>query len=839
MNADLFRRARPIFLEVCDLGPQDRDDRLQTCCAGDEELRAAVESLLAADKEPVALDRGIELGQDLTSLFEQDDAARPSTEMPAQIGDFTIIRKIGEGGMGTVFEAEQTSPRRSVALKMIRPDFGGRDLSARFQREIDLLGQLDHPGIARIFHAGTTNDDQGARPYFTMELIDGSSLAKYVKTHDLSIRERVKLFAAICDSVHYAHMRGVVHRDLKPGNIMVTEAGRPVVLDFGVARATGSDIQAVTVTVNAGQIVGTLSYMSPEQASGNCDAIDGRSDVYALGVILYELLVGKLPHDIEGKSIADAALTIRDSQPTRMSRIDRRLRGDLETIVQKAMEKEPQRRYDSAAALAQDLRRFLTDEPIIARPPSAVYELRKFAKRNRALVGITCAASFALVALSIFATSKAVSATEAQRAAESEADRAQSTVAFLSDVLASADPNRSQGEEATVKNVLDEAAARIERGYLSEYPKTLAQLHLTIGRSFLAIGNYDSGRTHLERALELSESSYGATNPIVADHLDHLAKAMTLLGSFDEAENLFLRAKEIRSSSNVAANVTGPAWPHDLAQVYYYTGRYDAAKSEYERAVKTCRDQNLEEKLAESLSGLGAVLEALAEYPEAIAAHREAISIYERLFGEYNTNLANSYNNVGNVLQATGEYEDAATAHRRALAIRKHLLRPDHPDIAMSYANLALVLLNLGQATESESMTREAMKIRESQLPAVHHLRAVTLNNLAKAIQAQGRADEAIGYFDRAVEQSERAMPEGHLMTLALRGNRARCRAELQEFDPAEAELIDCYEKMATSIGPDHRRTQDIVTYLIELYELANQPNDVQIWKDKRTSDGP
>jgi non-specific serine/threonine protein kinase/serine/threonine-protein kinase len=300
------------------------------------------------------------------------------------MGRYRIVRLIGDGGMGAVYEAEQESPRRTVALKVIKPEFTSLELLRRFEQEAQALGRLQHPGIAQIYEAGAADTGHGPQPYFAMEFIHGQSLREYADRHNLSARDRLGLLARVCDAVHHAHQRGLIHRDLKPDNILVDETGQPKVLDFGVARVTDGDMQA-TLYTGIGHLVGTLEYMSPEQVLGDPLALDTRSDVYALGVILYELLADRMPYTI-GKSVLEAARTIRETDPARLSSFNRSYRGDIETIVAKALEKDKTRRYSSAAELAADIRRYLNDEPIVARPPSASYQLQKFARRNKALV---------------------------------------------------------------------------------------------------------------------------------------------------------------------------------------------------------------------------------------------------------------------------------------------------------------------------------------------------------------------------------------------------------------------------------------------------------------------
>jgi len=324
----------------------------------------------------------------------------PVSTLPpgALVAQYTVGRVIGVGGMGAVYNATQHKPRREVALKLIRPGYASPRLLKRFEIEAEILGRLNHPNIARVFEAGIADTPAGSQPFFAMELIHGAPLDRHATSQNLSTRDRLALFATICDAIHHAHTHGVIHRDLKPGNILVTSDGHPKILDFGVARLTDADIKTTTIQTDVGQLIGTVPYMSPEQAAGDPGELDTRSDVYALGVVLYELLAGQLPYDLDRKMIHEAVRIIREDDPAPLSSINRTLRGDVDTIVAKALAKEKHRRYASAEALASDIRRYLHDEPIAARPPSTWYQLRKFARRNRALVSGVSAAFIVLLA---------------------------------------------------------------------------------------------------------------------------------------------------------------------------------------------------------------------------------------------------------------------------------------------------------------------------------------------------------------------------------------------------------------------------------------------------------
>ena len=508
-----------------------------------------------------------------------------------QVGRYTITRLIGEGGMGAVYEAEQDQPRRTVALKVIKPGLASPELLRRFAQESQALGRLQHPGIAQIYDAGTADTGYGPQPYFAMEYIRGECLRDYAETHRLNTPRRLEIFVKICDAVHHAHQRGLIHRDLKPGNILVDDTGQPKILDFGVARVTDSDAQA-TMQTDVGQLVGTLAYMSPEQVLADPLELDTRSDVYALGVILYELLSGRLPYSIS-KNLHEALQTIREEDPAKLSSINRTFRGDLETIAAKALEKDKTRRYASAAEVAADVSRYLKDEPIVAQPPTTVYQLKKFARRNKALV-IGIAAVFAvLVGGVVVSTWQAIRATRAEDVAIRDRDRASeaertATIArneaFVSRGKAVeaegqarvdrdkaiAEKQRADVESATAKAVseflqknlfeqvtggaqrgaapdlsvsgaLDRTAARIA-GTFDEQPLVEAGVREAVASAYTSLALYDKAQPQLERALDLRRRAQGEEDADVLRTMNLLALTYANQRKFTESTNLLGRA---------------------------------------------------------------------------------------------------------------------------------------------------------------------------------------------------------------------------------------------------------------------------------------------------------
>ena len=516
--------------------------------------------------------------------------AADARRLPVTVGHYRIVRILGEGGMGTVYEAEQEHPRRTVALKVIKPGWASPELLRRFELESHALGRLQHPGIAQIYEAATADSGSGPQPYFAMEFIRGDSLRVHAASRRLNTRERLALIVKVCDAVQHAHQRGIIHRDLKPGNILVDESGQPKILDFGVARVTDSDAYATRQT-DVGQLVGTLAYMSPEQVSADPLALDVRSDVYALGVILYELLAGQLPYAI-GRQLHEVTRAIREEDPARLSSISRVYRGDIETIVAKALEKEKTRRYGSAADLASDIGRHLRDEPIAARPPSTVYQLRKFARRHQALVWGIAAVFVVLVAGIIASTWQAARATRAEQAAKAEAATATAINDFLLNDLLSQAAAQSQARadvtpdpDLKVRTALDRAATRIE-GKFDTQPVVAASIHMTIGNAYRELGLLTEAEQHHTRAVDLRRRVLGEEHADTLSGDNNLGQLHREQGKYAEAEHVLTRTLQVRQ------RVLGEEHPEtlitmaNLGLVLHEQGKYAEAEPILSRSWK-------------------------------------------------------------------------------------------------------------------------------------------------------------------------------------------------------------------------------------------------------------
>jgi eukaryotic-like serine/threonine-protein kinase len=677
--------------------------------------------------------------------------------MPSAIGRYRILRLLGEGGMGAVYEAQQETPHRTVALKIIRTGYTDTQMLRRFETETQALGRLQHPGIAQIYDAGTAETPYGRQPYIAMELVRGQTLLAWCGEHHLTFRERLELMAKVCDAVQHAHQRGLIHRDLKPANILVSEDGQPKILDFGIARLTDSDAQATRQT-SMGQIIGTLAYMSPEQVTGEVDEIDTRSDVYTLGVILYELLAGKAPYDV-GKQLHATVRTIREREPQALGTVDRAFRGDPEIIVSRALEKDKARRYGSAAELAADVRRYLHDEPIVARRASAAYQMRKFARRNKALVTGVAAVFVVLVFGVVASTWEAVQARRAQKRAEQETAIASAVNDFLQNDLlgqASAYHQTKPDPNITVRTVLDRAAQNIQ-GKFNDQPAVEAAIRDTIGGTYLDMGLYAEAQRQLERALALERRTLGPDNPGTIETMIHLGDVADRVSNSSEAEAIF---KQTLATAN---RVLGPDnadtlnAAKGLANTYLHQGKFALAQPLYNRVLQSRRrvlgPENPDTLMA--MNNLAADYSDEGKNAEAETLFSQVADAHSRVLGPDHPDTLLAVNNLANVYVAEGKYVEGEALLSRNIEARRRTLGPEHPDTVNSMLDLANAYLDQGKYAQAEPLFRQVYEAWRVAFGPEHISTLLALAGLAVALDNQGHYAQAEPLF-RQVEVTMR-----------------------------------------------------------------------------------
>lgn len=687
---------------------------------------------------------------------------------PETIGAYRLMRRIGEGGMGAVWEARQETPiRRRVAVKWIKVGMDTERVIARFELERQTLAMLNHPSIAKVFDAGATSS---GRPYFVMEYVEGRTLNRYCDERRLGVPERLELFIRVCEGVQHAHQKGVLHRDLKPGNVLVEEVdGRavPKIIDFGIARATEADAGGGLTQI--GEFVGTPAYMSPEQASAQSD-VDTRTDVYSLGVMLYELMVGSLPIDpaaIRGRGLEGWLRSLREESPERPSqrfttvaakqseiaehrhtdpgRLRKELRGDLDWIVMRAIEKERERRYPSASELAADIGRHLRHEPVLAGPPSVSYRAKKFVRRHRLGVAAASVVAISLIAGVIATTTAMVRAIRAERAARIEAQTATRVSDFLVGIFDLADPGSARGNTVTAREILDRGVTRI-REDLGAEPETRARLLETMGRVYRSLGLYDEARPLLEEALTVRESLPEGSAAETAHVLMVLSGLLQRTSSLEEALSAARRAQAICAAPDSGCSrEVSVQIATNVGAILLSVKRYEEAKSALRDALAlaetTLGPDHVE--VGKILSVVGVLANREKRYEDAVVSYRRALPIVRRERGEIHPETAAVLNNLGNALKRSGDTHGAREAIEQALAIQRSLYDGDHADLASTLNSLAEACATGGDVECAVASARESLSMRRRIFGDDHKETIRSARTLHDAFRAAAREAEA------------------------------------------------------------------------------------------------
>jgi serine/threonine protein kinase len=770
-----------------------------------------------------------------------------------RIGPYLLLERLGEGGMGEVWLAEQSVPvQRQVALKLIRAGMDSRRVVSRFEVERQTLALMEHPAIARVFDGGQTTE---GRPWFAMELVRGVPLNQYCDAERLTTRERLALFAQVCEGVQHAHQKAIIHRDLKPSNVLVSTVdgkAQPKIIDFGIAKATDRRFADGALSTEAGALVGTPEYMSPEQADPFCEDVDTRADVYSLGVLLYELLSGALPfssQQLRGKSLEELRHLLREVDPPAPSQrlltlgegapavaqqrrtlpdtLRRELRGDLDAITMKAMEKERSRRYATVGELSADLLRFLKNEPVLARPASAAYRLRKYARRHRAGVAISVIAALVLPA---FTVGLALQVRRVSR----ERDRANRLTEFTTGIFKVSDPSESRGNSITAREILDKAAADIDKQLLLDPELRAAMMH-TMGTVYLGLGLYPKAQSLLEQAIEIRKRTLGPEHRETLGSIGALADVQFREGREEEAE------KTLRVALETQRRVLGKSDPDTLSSMSKL-GFLVAKRGGFEEAERLQREAlaGLRRALGPEhpdalkiMIDLVATLDRAGKLPDGEGVGREASALTRRALGPDHPLTLRATNYLAVVLKDEGRLVESEALERRTLEDYRRVFGAENPQTLNVMNNLGVNLQMQGKLAESEKVKTEVLAILQRVRGASHPATLTAMSNLANTLSSQGRFADAEPLARQAFETDKRVLGPDNPLTLSSMLDLADALGGQGRFPDAEKLLRDLVAARRRVLGPNHRDTLKAMTELARTIDATGRHQEAKEMLDE------
>ena len=859
LTPERWQQVKEVLDAALSRSGDERARFLQEACGQDSALRQEVDSLLASAHLGEALERP-----------PVDVPPEPEWSSPIErhIGPYRVVKELGRGGMGAVYLAVRDDDqfKKRVAIKILRPGMDSGDIVRRFRNERQILASIDHPHIARLLDGGSTED---GLPYFVMEYVDGKPIDEYCDTERLSIAERLGLFRKVCAAVHFAHQNLVIHRDLKPGNILVAPPdGVPKLLDFGIAKLLNPEL--VSGPIDPTQFdrrLMTPEYASPEQFRG--DSVTTASDVYSMGVLLYELLTGHRPYRLKAGQLHEFARAVCEEEPNRPSavidlveevlapdgttrritpegvsasregtreRLRRRLKGDLDNVCLMAMRKEPRRRYGSVEQLSEDVGRVLEGLPVRARKPTFSYRSSKFVRRHKASVA---AAVIFLISIAAFS----ITIVRERDRAEKEAAKAEAISRFLLSTLQSADPVAGVGRDVTVAEALNEAAKKIDSSFSAEIK---AELEYTIGQTYYHLGRYEEALGLLQASVATLEKSVGDHDPNLAHALEGLALVRDAQGEHVEAASLLERVVAIREGNLGSMDPAVARALGNLAGVYRAQGKYEQAEELYKRALQI-EEEVLgpeDSAVAGTLNNIAGLYAAQSRYAEAEPLLRRSLEIGEKTLGSDHPTVVTLLANLGAVKVDQRKYEEAEPLLLRALSLGEKVLGAEHPAVAKTINNLGGLYVQESRYSEAEPLLRRSLSIAERSHGPEHLSVAIALNNLAAVYVEQRRLAEAEPLLWRSLRIAEKALGPEDLFVARLlnnlgemRGRQARyaegerlCRRSLEirqrSLEPNHPDLGSSLENLAGLLAGQGRRpeAERLYTQALAIYESALGP---------------
>ncbi len=829
---------KALFFELSDMLPAEREVRLRTVANADAALAADLRSLLAAHDVSDAQFNDV-LPQSLGFLEARREAP---TLVGREVGHYLVTRLVGRGGMGAIYEAHRADDefRKRVAIKTIWRGAESDVVLHRFRTERQILASLQHPHIAALLDGGVTSD---GLPYFVMEFVDGAGIDHYCASHRLGVADRVRLVREVCDAVQYAHQNLVVHRDIKPGNVLVTPDGVPKLLDFGIAKLIGTDGAGGHTLTEAGLRPFTITYASPEQLRGQ--AVSTATDVYSLGVLLFELLTGRPPFAASGGTSHELMREITEQDPPRLSgacdatamstypdpsRVSRELTGDLDAIVQMALRKEPERRYQSAEQLSLDLRRYLEHQPVVAGPDTWSYRAAKFTRRHRTTVVAAGLLAVSLIGGTVATWRQARAAAQERdhaqaeaRRADAERDKAQQVTAFLQRTLGSADPSQL-GRDVTLREVLDSASVSLTS--LASQPSVEGELRRVLGDTYFSLGLYDRAEQQLQRALEVQQGLHGPESR-------EAALVQSALGGVAEARGDMAAAEQIQRAVLVTLRRAGPADAavaaqlDNLSRVRQSLGDLTEAEQLQREALGIRRAiDSTSDDVAASLNNLAVVLGESGRLAPAESLHREALGITQRRHGPSHPLVANAMATLAAILDREGKSASADTLFRATLALRRTLLGAQHPDYAWTAFSYAQFLVDHQRFAEAIPLAREVLALRGQTLPNSHPAVAAALQALGRSLDATGQLADGGRALRESLSLRQAALPPGHWLIATSESLVGEHELRIGNLRAAEPLLVRAYRQLVATRGGSAPPTDAARARLIELYEREGRLQD-------------